>query len=139
MKRCSKCHLDLDESQFHRKRKNNRQSMCKDCRKIYIREHYQENRARYIKQIQATKAKNRQYVRDIKSSTPCADCGKYYPYWIMEFDHLHDKDFDMNMGIKVRGINQIKAEISKCDVVCSNCHKDRTYQRLIRVGIEPTM
>jgi predicted transcriptional regulator len=31
-------------------------------------------------------------------------------------------------------IQQIIEEIAKCDIVCSNCHKNRTYWRLNKNG-----
>lgn len=26
-------------------------------------------------------------------------------------------------------VNKLKEEIAKCDLVCSNCHRDRTHRR----------
>ena len=73
-----------------------------------------------------------QYIRQIKSSNPCADCNKLYPYWVMEFDHLSSKQkrFGINKWHEsTKNFQEVENEIKKCDVVCSNCHKDRTYKR----------
>ena len=62
---------------------------------------------------------------------PCMDCGVQYPPYVMDFDHRDKRT-------KVAGINQminlhsysedkILAEINKCDLVCANCHRIRTY------------
>jgi hypothetical protein len=35
--------------------------------------------------------RNKDYVRDLKEKTPCADCGKIYHYSQMDFDHIDGK------------------------------------------------
>lgn len=75
------------------------------------------------------------YIQQVKQDAACADCGENYPYWIMEFDHLGDKSF---MISSFRGVGatlaQVVEEIEKCEIVCSNCHKDRTYVRSLNSG-----
>lgn len=48
----------------------------------------------------------------------------------MEFDHRvpADKFFNLSDGY-VFSEEQIIAEADKCDVVCSNCHRVRTWKR----------
>lgn len=75
------------------------------------------------------------YIQAVKQTTPCADCGENYPYWIMEFDHLGDKLFQLsNHHHKGYSLEDVQAEIAKCDVVCSNCHKNRTFLRLVKTA-----
>lgn len=77
----------------------------------------------------------RKIIQEVKSSTPCADCRERYPYWIMEFDHLSNKKFNISAhSSHSASIDNIKAEIAKCQIVCSNCHKNRTFTRLIKSG-----
>lgn len=61
---------------------------------------------------------------------PCADCGIKYPPYVMQFDHLDPqvKNFTIGSGSSLR-TERILEEISKCEVVCANCHAERTYQR----------
>jgi hypothetical protein len=77
-------------------------------------------------------AKRRAIVLSAKS-VPCTDCGDDYPPYVLEFDHCR--------GQKIRAIGSmisshrdsieaLLAEIAKCDVVCANCHRARTYNRL---------
>jgi hypothetical protein len=48
-------------------------------------------------------------------------------------------DFDHVRGVKVTHISQlvqgnlqkIKDELEKCELVCSNCHRERTHQRIV--------
>lgn len=81
------------------------------------------------------------YIQKYKANKTCADCKENYPYWILEFDHLENKKFTIakykNHTISLK---KVKEEIKKCEVVCSNCHKNRTFNRRIKnandVGIE---
>ncbi|MDQ3743355.1 MAG: hypothetical protein M3444_03130 [Acidobacteriota bacterium] len=51
----------------------------------------------------------------------------------MDFDHREGetKIFEMNR-VSYVSMRAIKQEIEKCDVVCANCHRERTYQRIMR-------
>jgi len=71
-------------------------------------------------------------IRKIKEETPCADCGKNYPYYVMDFDHLEDKSFGISDAINRRrkSLKAVLEEIAKCEVVCANCHRGRTHSRL---------
>lgn len=70
-------------------------------------------------------------VRALKE-VPCADCGESHPYYVMDFDHVR--------GEKLAGVGAMLAtgysmqalldEIDKCEVVCANCHRVRTFARL---------
>jgi hypothetical protein len=64
----------------------------------------------------------------LKESSPCADCGNYYPYYMMDFDHLRDKKKGL-AAMSLYGWGTILKEIEKCEVVCANCHRIRTFKR----------
>jgi hypothetical protein len=73
----------------------------------------------------------RKWIIRIKENTPCTDCGRYYPHYVMEFDHLpqYEKKFLVSLGCVQRKIDLIKAEMAKCELVCSNCHRVRSHTR----------
>lgn len=80
--------------------------------------------------------KLRQYVHDWFSTHVCVDCGEDDPI-VLQLDHRGDKRYDMSKAISNRvGLDTLKREIAKCDVVCANCHTRRTavqqqwYRRL---------
>ena len=60
------------------------------------------------------------------------DCGESYPHYVMDFDHRPDSPKVGNVARMVANGQRTKVfeEIKKCDVVCSNCHRERTFQRL---------
>ena len=74
----------------------------------------------------------REYVRNLKESNPCTDCGRYEPYYCMDFDHHTDvKNFEIGTAISNRNISmaKLKAEIALCELVCAICHRIRTHER----------
>ena len=76
--------------------------------------------------------RNIKLIQEVKSSKPCADCGRRFPYYVMQFDHLpeYDKSFTISEAkTNVVPLEKLKEEIAKCDVVCANCHAIRTYRR----------
>ena len=70
---------------------------------------------------------NRNFIKNLKEKTPCRDCKKNYPYYVMQFDHLKDKKF--HIGGSSKSMKLLLEEINKCDIVCANCHAERTYSR----------
>jgi len=81
--------------------------------------------------LDQSRARIRKLVQDYKQNKGCADCKENYPYWILEFDHTsNDKIAGINTMVRERyPLDVIKKEMEKCEVVCSNCHKNRTWQR----------
>jgi formate-dependent nitrite reductase cytochrome c552 subunit len=73
--------------------------------------------------------RQRDYVRNLKTN-PCADCHKIYPPCVMDFDHVRGKKkFNIARGLNKVSKDKLEAEILKCDLVCSNCHRIRTELR----------
>ncbi len=75
--------------------------------------------------------KNREIIRSAKSR-PCADCGEQYPYYVMQFDHVRGKkEFNIGAIGPTASRSRLLEEIEKCEVVCANCHAERSHQRLM--------
>jgi hypothetical protein len=71
----------------------------------------------------------RKMVHRLKNK-PCVDCNERFKPWQMQFDHREPREklFGIAGGHHLPKWAIIK-EIAKCDIVCANCHADRTYQR----------
>lgn len=93
--------------------------------------YYSKNLKKYILKNSKRRLVLLSFVNSLKDR-PCLDCGSYFPPYVMDFDHR-------DAGLKVNNIARfiregvskakILAEIEKCDLVCSNCHRVRTYNR----------
>jgi predicted transcriptional regulator len=77
-----------------------------------------------------SRTKISKYVARYKDSKPCTDCKVKFRHWMLTFDHLHDKEFNISQfRDKTKSLKKVKAEIKKCELVCPNCHAHRTYLR----------
>jgi hypothetical protein len=93
---------------------------------------YTKNFTRIRNQRIIDRRKKLHFIRGIKD-TPCLDCKKSYPSYVMEFDHFEgNKVKDVStMVSQGLGWSTIKSEIEKCEIVCANCHRIRTFNRRI--------
>lgn len=143
MKKCSICGVDKDDSDFY-KRKERLRAECKDCVKLRIKRYAQRNESqisdkkkRYYldnrSSIRESRASLRREKRDIIESikrNPCYDCGKTYPSCAMDFDHKFDKKYGISRILNTPcSVETLRTELSKCDLVCACCHRDRTHSR----------
>lgn len=80
----------------------------------------------------------RNFVQRVKSESPCADCGKYFHYCVMDFDHVRgEKRYAVShLAASNLSLNYLIDEIANCDVVCSNCHRIRTFARKVWMKTE---
>ena len=138
MKTCNRCNETKDEEEFHwhTRSKGIRNAICKVCRKDQYKSWWNDKGGSeiwYEKQRVSREKRRiemRQYVRDIKSKTPCADCGNIYHFAAMDFDHIEGgKIADVSTLVNKAMRTALMAELKKCELVCSNCHRVRTYER----------
>lgn len=103
-------------------------------RQEYARAHYAANKESYVRSAEQTKLRRKetlQAILNIAKDKPCMDCGTKYPPYVMDFDHVRgEKKFNI-ATVKSRrfSVKKVLEEIDKCDLVCSNCHRLRTWSR----------
>jgi len=129
---CSRCTKSKALSEFNLKKGELRQSYCKSCQAHHHRRHYLKNKKKYLLKSRASRKLLKEQLNEYKNK-PCADCGIRYDPWIMDFDHLDGskKTASISRIFNDRGLKNAIKEIAKCELVCSNCHRDRTYKRLL--------
>jgi hypothetical protein len=131
---CTICRDPKPEDEFYRS-KGKRMSRCRDCHKKIMRPrakaHYQENKSYYLERNKRSGKEARELIQKIKEETPCADCGNKFPYYVMDFDHVRGEKLGNISEIFFNlGRLKLEEEIKKCDVVCSNCHRVRSFNRM---------
>ncbi len=134
-KQCNRCKVIKGVDCFNREAKNTAKGMgrkgeCRVCQREYGRLYYIRNRDRVKNFYKGRRAITQVQIMDYLKSHPCVDC-KEMDWVVLEFDHVR--------GVKYRGVSAlvhngypwrtIEAEIAKCEVVCANCHRRRTYDR----------
>jgi len=91
------------------------------------RKNYSKNRKIIIKRVAERRRKIKKWFQEYRKDLKCSKCGENHPATL---DFHHKKE-------KIRGINflthwgyskeTIKKEISKCQVLCANCHRKLHY------------
>jgi hypothetical protein len=94
------------------------------------RRYYHENKERAFKLQRDRRQALRKYVIEVKTKASCADCGIDYPHYVLDFDHVRGEKVG-NICQLAREGNRKKLleEIDKCEIVCGNCHRHRTWMR----------
>lgn len=132
----------------HPDRPHQARDLCKPC---YNRQWRKENLASHLATNRRWREANPGYMRAYASTNkdrlrahrrryddalrvflaaakaaPCQDCGVEYPPYVMDFDHRDPSSKRANVS-RLNHIAAVKAEIAKCDLVCANCHRERTH------------
>lgn len=133
VKVCTKCKVEKDLSEFHRKG-TGYQSQCGECRRSYDKALYDsdpDRKALKLRSATEYKAGIRQWYNLLKEGKVCTDCGNSYHFAAMQWDHLpgFTKHTELAKLVKAGGKKAILEEIAKCELVCANCHSVRTYNR----------
>ena len=118
-------------SEFNKKARSGdgRQSYCRGCNRARSRRYYQENHTHHLGVILAWKKQRKKelYARiaAVKAMNGCQLCPEADPV-CLEFHHPvpGEKDFNVSNYFNVTwSWPGIVAEMIKCVVLCSNCHK----------------
>ena len=126
------------ERDFYFDRVNNRfLSHCKPCDRASVaarsRKAREDGDPVYEARQRRWNDKRREISRATRNaikSVPCKDCGRSYPPYVMQFDHLDAKTKVADVS-QLRDRSRIVKEAAKCDVVCANCHAERTHRRRV--------
>ena len=132
-RKCKKPKIPKDFG-FRNKKTGVRHKMCRKCKTTYNQEWYKINKDSHRKNTQKNKERYREIlkaiVQEAKKGKPCMDCGdKFHPF-IMDFDHIDPKNKTLDISHMVHYIvspEKLREEILKCELVCSNCHRMRTF------------
>lgn len=127
---CKKCEIRKDISEFHKMR-NGHKTKCKDCCSEIARNY---NRDRVVtlneQRTMAIREPNRLFISLYLKQRSCVDCGE--DNWlVLEFDHIKgDKYRNVSELMNSHSVEKVVEEVLKCEVVCGNCHKLRTMNRI---------
>jgi hypothetical protein len=113
-----------------------RASYCKVCDRQLCKERYSKDVPGRVAKAKAYRKKFYQPHKDklraivlAAKDRPCADCGVRYPSYVMDFDHQRDKRAAVAKLVSQMVTEEaLLCEIAKCEVVCANCHRIRTFK-----------
>jgi hypothetical protein len=107
----------------------------------YHRNWYQKNKEAVLPRKRARQTKWVKFIRrvkdEIKLFTGCKHCGYDEHPRALDFHHRErsGKDFEVSTGAGAAiSLAKLLSEISKCDVLCANCHRIETHNERVSVG-----
>jgi hypothetical protein len=102
--------------------------MTPEENRAYYRKYKADNKERLRYQEQVRHREWRAELLKIVGDHKCKDCGND-DFRVLEFDHIGD-DKTANVARFIsRNWRKSLEEALKCEVVCANCHKIRTFER----------
>jgi hypothetical protein len=124
MKKCIKCGLDKKNSEFVLNKAGKLASWCNSCKNERAREWYNKNKYDINQKQLGYRAERKQWFNDYKQTLKCERCGESHPA-TLDFHHLDPtkKEFNISDQLWAKNKEKVLEEISKCIVVCSNCHR----------------
>lgn len=128
MKACSGCSQILKISCFHKNRskKDGLSVRCKVCNNKQSSKY----RKRHWEQLNLAQSQRRaeikKWIDKIKKSHVCVVCGNS-DYRVLDFHHkMGIKEFNIADALTLSK-TKIEAEMTKCELVCANCHRIKTF------------
>jgi len=146
VKECKRCKRLLPKDSFAKqaKRHDGLYPMCQECSTISRREWYlktRPDRLKYRKQyseknkskiihlnkINGEKRQARVDQRKVDAGGKCAECGYDKYLGALHFHHINRTDKTARVSNKARAVilsSETAAELSKCVLLCANCHAE---------------
>ena len=128
MKTCSRCKQEKQDSEFNKRKSGKKEilsAFCRECNKLYLKNHYQKNKKYYVEKKQRWTNKYKDWFKKLKSTLKCEQCGENHPA-CLDFHHKNSKEKISEiskMFATRKSKEKILKEIDKCIVLCSNCHR----------------
>lgn len=98
---------------------------CSTKQKQYLAAHYQNNKVRYRDNLKKRRAERKAWFGAMKAKMKCLHCPENDSRCL----DFHHKDPSVKRDLLSYMVHQalseavILAEMAKCDVLCSNCHR----------------
>lgn len=142
MKWCKICNTCKPVSAFNKNlaKKDGLQSNCRECSNNHSKSHYNRNKSYYSGRNKQRKQEIILLIQKAKEGKSCQDCGKFFPSYVMDFDHRDPTQKKWGLAGARRHMpsdEEVLKEIDKCDLVCANCHRIRTFTRESTSGSSP--
>ena len=132
---CVQCETEKPFSEFKPspKHRHGLFHWCKECSRQYAKTlpSYERMKRDLKQQKELLRLQAQKLVKNYLQTHSCVDCGED-DWVVLEFDHVRGvKKLAVSRMVSCgHSIKKINEEIAKCEIVCANCHKRRTYNRL---------
>ena len=132
MKECRKCGEEKPLEEFYKSKRaaDGLQSYCKVCNRGANSSWASRNPEKAAESKRKTQQAILRFIREDKESKGCASCG-IKDWRVLDYDHIDPSTKEFTIGRAPGGgvsRPRLVAEIAKCQVLCANCHRIKTYE-----------
>jgi len=125
---CLRCPEPKSEEKFWKNKKSpdGLHAWCKSCHRAY----YKAKPGYNLKFQGRLRAEKRQYVQEKKVAVGCTSCGEKHPA-CLEWHHTGEQQKEDSLARLIdanRPYAVLDAEMAKCVVLCSNCHRKQHWE-----------
>ena len=126
MKICKYCKIDKELTDFHANptTKDKLATGCKDCMRLICTTARKDNAEHYRLVAQKRRRRKREQFVEWKKQQVCSRCGEN-DFCTLDLHHVDptQKDYTLSKLAESGSWTKLVAEMQKCIVVCSNCHR----------------
>lgn len=98
--------------------------------KTYNRQYYLNHKAEILQKKKDRRRAAQIFIKSCKENQPCLICKKRFPSFKLDYHHRPGtikRYIISEMPSRNSSIAAIKLEMAKCDLTCSNCHREHTF------------
>ena len=108
------------------------QNICKSCDKDKCKTYYENNKQKQIDEARVRSDNIKHWFVEFKKTKKCEKCGDER-WYVLDFHHRGKKDRAVSLLVaKSCSIKRITEEINKCQILCSNCHRELHFMERSR-------
>lgn len=130
MKKCSRCKLEIWLKFFNKNKSRSDwySTCCKECNKTYLRNYYRTNTQQRKSDVTERKKEIKKRYCELLSNASCKICWYNKSIAALDFHHTSDDKVANVCSMVANWLSKktILIEIEKCDILCSNCHRELT-------------
>jgi hypothetical protein len=121
---CTHCHTHKEQNEYYKNNKNlsGYSHICKICDNKRRAQYYRDNYKHQGKQAKVRKQKLKEQCIALKGGA-CVVCGLVDDPCVFDFHHIDPSKKLFEIGRFIHDLEGTKAELDKCILVCSNCHR----------------
>lgn len=132
MRKCNRCKTEKSLKEFTFRADGKYDCYCKSCRSEYSKEKYYQKKKERIEKVKAYRKTHGlwkanyegHWFTEYKKTLKCSRCPENHPS-CLDFHHINpqEKEFSISQKAWRYSKERIMKEISKCIILCANCHR----------------
>ena len=127
------------EWRFQQPGENRKEYLKRYQCEYHRQEWYPGHKKERIQETIDRRAELQEWYTNYKATLHCKNCGEWRPE-CLQFHHLNPSEKEFNVSEWIRNgisLERLKAEVTKCDVLCANCHATENPERTFQVEKDP--